>query len=203
MNIRWSWILLAQLCFSVAVLPEAFAAKRKMTAGQFPMFVGSRWVYTVDDSVGGHRDTVHVRIVGMTDFPGGKRAGVWEYRSSASTDTQYVVRAGDTISFYRSKSASSVVAVFVFPILPGRKWTISPRGTTEATRTLTAVVPAGKFCRSFEVVSRPNLPNFMGGTTYTLAPRVGIVRKHTASVYTISDEHENTSWRLLSWKISK
>lgn len=203
MRIRLVPFLVMLVCISIGTSTEGFAAKRRMTVHQFPMRTGSRWVYAVHDSVTQHIDTVHVRIAGTARLPDGRRAGVWEYRSTASIDTQYVVRSGDTIAFYRARTPESVVAVLIFPILSGRTWTVIPPGTATVQRTLTATVPAGKFPHSFEVKTRPAVRNFIGGTTYTLAPRVGIVRIHFSSVDTINNQRESTLWRLLSCAIAQ
>jgi hypothetical protein len=196
-------ILLAVLYLVIITPHEGLAANRKMNAGQFPMGIGSRWIYAVRDSVANRSDTIRVRIIGTTDFPGERRASMWLYRSRSSVDTQFVVRAGDTISFYRSRSPESVVAVFVFPMLPGRSWSVIPPGTMNVRRILTAFVPAGRFRHSFEVNSRPAVRNSIGGTTYTLVPDVGIVRMQIASVNTLDEQRENTLWQLLSWKIAR
>jgi hypothetical protein len=203
MRLRHLWILVMLLSLHSVIPPAGYGASRKMTAGQFPVSVGSRWVYAVHDSVANRADTVHVAIVHATDFPGGRWASVWQYRSRSSIDTQYVVRAGDTISFYRSRSPQSITAVFIFPILPGRNWTVVPPGTMNVQRILTVAVPAGKFRHSFEVKSRPAVRNFIGGTTYALAPHIGIVRMHNSSVDTINDQRENILWQLLSFKIAR
>jgi hypothetical protein len=196
-------ILLALLSLPFATPHQGLAANRKMTAGQFPMGVGSRWVYAVRDSLANRLDTVRIRILGTTDFPGDRRASMWQYRSRSSVDTQFVIRAGDTISFYRSRSPESVTAVFVFPLVPGRSWSVIPPGTMTVKRIFTAFIPAGRFHRSFEVSSRPAVRNSMGGTTYTLAPNVGIVRMQITSINTLTDQRENILWQLLSWKIAR
>ncbi len=192
-------ILLAS-CLCSVPYPGSLAETRKMMAGQFPTGVGSRWVYVVHDSSAGRTDTLHVRIVGTTEFPGGRRARVWQYRTGSTIDTQYTVRTGDTLAFYAAKSPESVTAVFIFPLIPGESRTVVPPGTMTVKRIVTASVPAGKFYHALEVRVRPAVQNSAGGTTYTLAPGMGIVRLHRAFLNTLTDRQEAVLWELLSGK---
>jgi len=200
---RWSRIFRVAVSFLFVLPGVGSSAMRTMTAGQFPLTVGSRWVYAVHDSISGSNDTVHVMIIGTTRFAGGKPATLWQYRSGTSVDTQYVVRSGDTIRFYRSSDPGSITLGLVFPLSKGRTSSVLPPGTTRVQNVLTAKTPAGAFRHSFEVSYRPAVRNLVGGTTYTVAPRVGIVRISRVTLDTIELRRERTLWQLLSWSIAR
>jgi hypothetical protein len=191
------------LCTIILLPIPGIAGRRKMASSHFPMTAGSRWVYAVHDSVRHHTDTLSVRILGATRLPDGRNAMMWRYRTRTFTDTEYVVRSGDTISIYRTPERSSVRAVFAFPLVAGRSWTVIPPGSMTVVRLLTTATPAAVFRHSFEVIARPAVRNFVGETTYWLEPHVGIVRILVRSVDTINNQEENTLWELIAWTIAR
>ncbi len=185
-----------------AVHPEdGIAARRKMFLGQFPMTTGSRWVYTIRDSIRHRTDTAHVRIVGSRVLPDGHKAMLWVYRIHAKIDTEYAVVSGDTITFRRNMDPQSSRVRFVFPLVPGKRWSVHPPGTTEVRKIMTVKTPAENFPHAFEVVQQPAVRNFVGGTTFWLVPRVGIVQIHRKSIDTINNQEEDARWELLSWTV--
>ena len=198
--------LISSLAFvqMILLLPAGSpAARRKLYIGQFPLSVGSRWVYCIGDSVRHRTDTAYVRIIGSRTFPDGKKAMLWRYRIQGITDTDYVVRSEDTITFYRDANRQLVRVRFVFPLVPGKQWSVNPPGSTEVHRIMTLATPAGVFRHTFKVERQPAVRNYVGGTTYWLEPRVGIVQIHRKSIDTINNQEEDALWQLISWSTTR
>jgi len=199
MNVRLFVLLLIAL-----LLPhEGNASRRKMYVGNFPVAVGSRWTYTVRDSVRHRTDTAYVRIIGSKPMSDGKKASMWRYRYRGKLDTEYVALSGDTVTFYRSTERQSAHIRFIFPLVPGKHWSLHPPGSTEVQKIMTVETPAGVFRHTFKVRQQPAVRNFVGGTSFWLEPWVGFVQIHYKSIDTINNQEEDSLWQLLAWTIKK
>ena len=55
-------------------------------------------------------------------------------------------------------------------------------------------VPAGTFANSYQVLEQPYEGNFYGGTTYWIAPNIGIVKEQIQWQVTVDNQRANTTW---------
>lgn len=104
------------------------SASSEFTVDQFPLTVGSTWMYDVYDSVAMKRDTLNVRIAGNTKLSDSTPATIWEYKYTQRTDTLYVTHATNTVFFYPSSSTTYTGKPLpqyelIFPFVSGNHWT--------------------------------------------------------------------------------
>ena len=175
----------------------------------FPLSLGSQWTYSIYDSVAKRADTVHVVLDATQQSVAGTYAYLWLYEYTTHTDSMYSVISGDTIDFYSpyqfhyllSGSPQFPSLTFVFPIDSGQTWQ-TPSYSISVTEGSISV-PAGSFPSSLGVYDQPHIGNAAGGTTYWLAPGVGIVQEDIRWTEHIHNTQGNATWQLLSYSIAR
>ena len=179
-------------------------------ASQFPMSVGSTWVYSIVDTVvytytGKTEifyDTVKVSIVGFTNLPDGKEATVWQYQYRDTVDTLFVNLAGDTLLFYQKNGDYLLLkSGFILPLQVDKQWQLSVFDYW-VEQADTVQVPAGVFINVFDVLERPRVGNVVGLNHYFIAPQVGIVKYYSGTFATFAEVNHKIEWKLLSYTIA-
>lgn len=165
----------------------------------FPLAVGSKWTYAIYDSVAMRADTVEVTIDNKIVTSLTRTVYLWRYQYRTHADSLYVVPSGDTVLFYRTSKFQYVPIMFVFPLAVGHGWRRPSADTFYVAAKESTLTPAGTFANSFRIFQQPFEGNFYGGTTYWLAPDVGMVRKRERWHVTIGDEFVDITWQLLSF----
>lgn len=161
---------------------------------EFPHVPGTRWTYTVYDSLTGLTDTAMVSITGNTELINNVPVQIWVTARGSVRDTSYVAVRGNTVEFYATLSSNNPETL-VFPLAAGSSW-----GTSTDTNTVAGidmiVTPSGTFDESFDVLRRAFGMNYALHTHTWLVPHVGIVmRTKIESDFSAS---VNETWSLVS-----
>ena len=170
---------------------------------QFPMTVGSRWLYSAEDTVQGLIDTIEVEIARVDDTSNGQLTTVWHYQSrhnQIGRVTEYVTVLADTVYFQGERTRSSHLKL-VFPIAGGASWSdLQAVGlyVTEVEAEAPTIVPAGTF-QAFKVRTDvdPKALDIVLGSRVWLAPGVGFVKIEHIFGHRIPEQYQ--IWTLLSY----
>jgi hypothetical protein len=168
---------------------------------QFPITIGSEWVYETHYSHWDVCDTIHVKIAGTTNVPDGRDALIWEYRCENLVDTQYVIVAENRLEVYPNRFFICTNELYYeFPLAVGRNWgveTFDPLPDVIGRGRIT--VPAGTFESGFHHVYGGGGYNYYWLADDWLVPGVGFV-SHSRGVIDLGPP-VTTTWKLLSYQI--
>jgi hypothetical protein len=95
-----------------------------LTVTEFPMEVGSHWVYHVIDTVSGDEDTVDVTITSEQIDSAGKTVTVWQYsyrNDVFQSESVFVSALGDSVWFSYGPSGTPYQTI-IFPLSTGKVW---------------------------------------------------------------------------------
>lgn len=170
---------------------------------QFPMTVGSRWLYSVEDTIQGLIDTVEVEIARVDDISSGQLTTIWHYHSrhnQIARADEYVTVLADTVYFQDERTRATYLKL-VFPIVGGASWSdLQAVGAyeTEVEVEVLTIVPAGKF-QAFKVRTdvNPLALDLVLGSRFWLAPGVGFVKIEHIFGFRLVEQYQ--VWELLSF----
>jgi len=214
--------LFAFLTIPTILVSSDSVAKTKPTVfsvKDFPLGVGSQWVYLHIDSTW-HRqklqvvvEIVTVKIIGQTQTAEGRPAGIWVREFSGKVDTQYVNLVGDTVFFmvrfdvYTDTSESfqeQEVARFVFPLTVGNTWKGTyGRDSFSVTRKDSIEVNHDDFRQGFLIERSIWIPNSGKDVDYWIVPGVGLVNIEDRNFFTLAMENRLEIWKLINCEIKK
>lgn len=170
---------------------------------QFPMTEGTRWLYSVEDTIQGLIDTIEVEIARVADTSSDQLATIWHYHSrnhQIATADAFVTVLADTV-FFQDERTRDTYLKLVFPIFEGASWMYrQARGEyfTGVEGELQTKVPAGKF-KAFKVRTalNPYALSFIQESRSWLVPGVGFVRnEHILGTLVIT---QYQVWELISY----
>lgn len=171
------------------------------TMTEFPMAVGNKWVYKVNDTIQGTVDTISVLAFDTTTLFNGEFANVWIYTDTRyETHFDFVSVVGDTVKFYRDRSGVPN-RILIFPIEVGNSWGLH-RGigwdTTQVTSYGTIEVPAGSFdAYRVDTDLIPMQLDAIEGSSVWISPNLGMVRMEFFSGFRVIDRYE--IWELIDF----
>lgn len=123
-----SFVLITLLAWAIAACDSGSRPTGPLpplTVSDFPLDVGTHWVYHVVDTVSGEEDTVDARISSERLEPSGARVTTWHYSSRNGvfqSDSAIVIVLGDTVWFYRCYCGDLPYQKIIFPISSGKAW---------------------------------------------------------------------------------
>lgn len=171
---------------------------------QFPMTVGSKWLYSAVDTVQGLIDTVEVEIALAVDISSGQPTTIWCFNSrhnQIGRANAYVTVLADTVYFQDERTRETYLKL-AFPIVGGATWF-----DEQAVGTYASVVedegpikvPAGKF-QALKVRTdvNPLALDLILGSRFWVAPRVGFVKiEYILGFRFVLEQYQ--VWELLSY----
>jgi hypothetical protein len=173
-------------------------SNKKLT--NYPTSVGSVWRYAVYDSIAQKADTVKVTINSQISSSAISSKYLWLYNYSDYTDSVYVIISGDAIKYFSvSKSSQVPTKVFYYPLKEGAKYSDSYYSIDVTIESVS--VPVGKFDGIYRIYEHPYIGNLYGGSTFWIAPDIGILKEQLKWHDTMSGELVNKTWELLSHTI--
>jgi len=131
---RWYTALMLQIVVTVSgcgnSTPTGPGPLTPLTVADFPLSVGSHWVYHVVDTVTDQEDTVDVVISSEQFDTTGAHVTTWLYSSRndvfySGSDTDIVLALGDSIFFYACSCSKRPYRKIVFPVTDYATWTYS------------------------------------------------------------------------------
>lgn len=203
----------------------AKAKPAAMTVKDFPLGVGSQWVYLHIDSVSYGRqhegredrveaETVKVAVVGQAKLKDGHTAGVWIREFKNKADTQYVGSFGDTVCFfarYRIYTDTLLplreeeICRFVFPLRVAGSWRGPfPGDAFKVTRTDSMAAPPAGVRKGFWVERNiGSVGNALIKENYLAIPGIGLARMKKLNMSSLVFERKVEIWKLINCEIKK
>jgi hypothetical protein len=175
----------------------------------FPNSVGSKWIYSVMDSIRSLMDTVMVEIVGSKILPGNIPVTVWHFSCAYGSgacfdDTLYVQTAGDTIkSYLYYHGYLSGRASYIFPLIVGNGWKINYDSSLVLEENPTSI-GAGEFNTSFKIHRRKSgLPSYLLSADSWYVQNVGLVKMDLVDWDTWWCRHIIEHWELIWYQLNE
>jgi hypothetical protein len=177
----------------------------------FPNSVGSKWIYSVMDSIRSLMDTVMVEIVGSKILPGNIPVTVWHFSCAYGSgacldDTLYVRTNGDSVitflynhQFYGTDGRAS----YIFPLVVGYGWEINYDSSLVLEENPTSI-NAGEFSTAFKIHrsnSRP--PNYLLLADSWFVQNVGLVKMDLVEWDTWWFRHRIEHWELIWYHLNE
>jgi hypothetical protein len=178
------------------------ASNRASTSEYFPNSIGDKWTYKYVDSVNNNSVFVDVTIVGSTILFNGQNAKIWTYAFPNHVDTAFVYQVGDTIRFL--DRGFSTHYTYVTPLAPGSLWRTNPDYVYDSIKIIdnrSLYANGETFSNSFLLYQVGRLPNDFWNSSEWFCPYVGMVTKNERDNLTITNEHTNISWELVSYNL--
>jgi len=175
---------------------------------QFPMSVGSVWEYAIVDTLIHtytgeteiHHDTVDVTIIGTTTLSNGKNAAIWQYKFRNKIDSLFVFLSDDSLIFYDDDEYLTIKFGFMLQLQANNEWELSAINYKVFLKD-TLQVPVGLFVKVYHVEEYERQGNVIGWNDYFIVPKIGIVKYHYGTFFTISEINNNIEWKLLAYSI--
>lgn len=179
-------------------------SEQSFTLSRFPMSVGSRWVYSIRDSLSDYIDTVVVNIdysEVIIDFESNFRL---EYRYLNKSDTDAVQIVGDSIDYFDS-IGGALNRRLVFPIEPNSEWAYSVSHGYRVSNVIAEEeisLPAGDFTAyKIETQLSPMIMDLIEQSNIWVTPNVGIVKMELITGFRAVDRFE--IWDLIEYQLAE
>lgn len=179
-------------------------SEQSFTLSRFPMSVGSRWVYSIRDSLSDYIDTVVVNIdysEVIIDFESNFRL---EYRYLNKSDTDAVQIVGDSIDYFDS-IGGALNRRLVFPIEPNSEWAYSVSHGYRVSHVIAEEeisLPAGDFTAyKIETQLSPMIMDLIEQSNIWVTPNVGIVKMELITGFRAVDRFE--IWDLIEYQLAE
>lgn len=179
-------------------------SEQSFTLSRFPMSVGSRWVYSIRDSLSDYIDTVVVNIdysEVIIDFESNFRL---EYRYLNKSDTDAVQIVGDSIDYFDS-IGGALNRRLVFPIEPNSEWAYSVSHGYRVSSVIAEEeisLPAGDFTAyKIETQLSPMIMDLIEQSNIWVTPNVGIVKMELITGFRAVDRFE--IWDLIEYQLAE
>src|SRR5882762_3890428 len=112
-------VLIFALTIFLCCKKNADIIKGSKASEYFPNSEGDYWKYKYVDSLNNSTSQVEVNIIGSAIIPGGQTAKIWTFKFTDHTDTNYVYKTGDTVTFLNSYM--DVTNMYVIPLAVNNK----------------------------------------------------------------------------------
>ena len=171
--------------------------------------MGDTWHYLVYDTttVDNQQSAVSqyfvdVSIIADTSLPGGIMAKIWKYQYPAFTDTNYVVKIGDTIRFLHT-SDLSLMKQYIIPFSINSSWPYSFCDFNEVRVIERTNVQAGQtnFLNSFHLSGNAGCPDGIFSVDEWFADGIGLVKSYFNPYGELIRTKHITRWLLISYSL--
>jgi hypothetical protein len=175
----------------------------------FPNKVGDNWLYLVNDTTVNNQDSsaaqynMTISIVDSVQLPGGIKATVWAYNSTAGTDTNYVFQTGDTVRFL-DKTQSYTVRQYIIPLTLSLhdSWQYAPgiRNVSVVTES-NIIVGQNQFDNAFNIAGEAGYPDGIFGINEWIENNVGVVKRYLNPYGELLLVRHVIAWSLISYHL--
>lgn len=182
-------VLVASGCLTPEMAPETTVEK------QFPLTVGSHWMYATFDSLTQRRDTVLVTVVSQRFGATSDTLYVCRYRHRTFTDSSIIHAKDDTIVFETDETPP---VDFLLPFTSVENWQFDRSSAVSILGVGTDTVPSGPYVETIHIRQQSLLPNDASVYDYWIAPGFGVVQMYDGTSPADNNTVHKTTWVLLS-----
>ena len=174
------------------------------STNDFPLEVGDKWIYFVQDSINNISDTVTVKINKVYYLPNGTIRYLWLYQFTNRLDTLYVELTSDTLRFVPVSQDDfyNGISKLVLPLKIGNMWggIGDEEGKVESIDTV--IVPGGTFSDAYQILQYGTCCNDYNHIQFWIQPGIGIVKEVNSILITVEPNSRRLEyWELLSYSL--
>jgi hypothetical protein len=184
----------------LAILLFCFSCKKTdhsvlVQANDFPVTIGSWWMYQVFDVNNNIQDTLTYTVLDVVSI-GGFSWQRWISVESTYYDTTYVLSSANSIGFYKYEDTSFVNFKINFPVVDNEPWTTPVQGVSYTTN-MQNITVNGTTYNNVAYLNRyaPYMQGYSVNESIWIARGIGIVRHTNLLAGHYTDEH------LIAYKI--
>ena len=174
------------------------------TLGRFPLSIGSRWVYSIRDSLSDYIDTVVVTADYSEVIIDFESVFHLEYRFLNKADTDAVQIVGDSVNYFDSVGGA-LNRRLVFPIDLNSEWAYSGIYGYKVSNVIAEdeiSVPAGGFTAfTIETILSPVIMDLIDNSNIWVTPDIGIVKMELITGFRAVDRYE--IWELVEYQFGE
>jgi len=159
----------------------SFSGCKRNNIPNYPYNIGSKWVYSVYDSIMQRNYTETVEITGTTQLNNGTNVKVFKHTFSLNKDSAtylYLMENADTLTFLQDISGNYNLTDrrYVYPIIVGNQWLgVSNIDNYNVVSDEQVTVPSGNF-NTFKITRNLSVTNYYLWETEWYSPSIGMIK---------------------------